>query len=369
MEDQKGQGGAPAATVFDVFAQSDAETPLTVVESEQGKVIESTTDQDTPGDDKAAEKGPYDFLDDAEEEVKDDDGAVDQGKKVVEQGNSSAAEIKSLMEAQLLKSLGQAITLPDDTNEENVAVKLMELGRKNLHPEALRLQNAIESGMDPKSYYESYSQYDQALALPDTELVKRNLIARLGKTDDRPDGLEDAKIAERVARMNQDDLEDRAVEIRQHIRQQKALRDQQLSENSVRQQGPDPSSPEFKETFNKGFTEVFDEVMKDDVYGLKFVTPEKQKAAAARLQEVLYPDAKTRQNKFVQALQDPKQAMKIAMLWDMAESGFLRLNAQKNAASTKRQLGDLLNKRNSSGASQRAGDQKTDFAVFSQPEG
>jgi len=354
--------------VFDVFGQSDAEPTLVVKEPATGANNDRPKGDDTPaGDD--ADENPYALDDDQdqEEEVEEEAGSTE--TKPVVPGKGSGAEIRSLLEAQLAKSTGRVIKLPDDTTEENVAIRLMEMGRKELHPEALRLQKAIEDGIDPRAYYASYSQYDQALALPDAELVKRSLTATRGKSDERPDGWDDAKIADKVARMDPDTLEERALEIKTHIRAQKAQRDQQLSEASSHNAGPDPASPEFKKIFDEGFNDSFNEVMKDgDFYGMKFVTPEKQKAVAARLHKMLMPDATTRQNKFVQALQDPKEAMKIALLYDMAQSGALRLGAAKSQAAARRSLGAMLDKRTSTGTGPKGGE-KNDFAVFSQPEG
>lgn len=78
-----------------------------------------------------------------------------------------------------------------------------------------------------------------------------------------------------------------------------------------------------------------------------------KKLFAKRIKDVLYPDAKTRQNKFVEALQDPKESLRIAMLWDMVKSGQLQLNASKSSAAATRKLTDLLGKRKSAGAAPR----------------
>lgn len=364
MENKAAGGEETGGSVFDVFAQSDAE-PTIEVKQQSSSSTEETTDDPSK---TQTDESPYDFLNDekpVDNSVKDDASGDETPDD--DQGNDQVGDLKTIIEGQLVKSLGRVVKLPDDVNEDNIAEKLMEMGRNTLHPEALRLQQAIESGVSPESYYKSYSRFDEALALDDKELVRRSIVSRYGRSDDRPDGWDESKINARLDRMDEIDIEDQAFSIRENIKSQKAQRDQQLAEGP-RSTLPDPASPEFKKTFDEGFDHVFNEVMKDgDVYGVKFNTPDKQKAFAKRIKDVLYPDAKTRQNKFVEALQDPKESLRIAMLWDMVKSGQLQLNASKSSAAATRKLTDLLGKRKSAGAAPRAGS-APDFSVFSEPD-
>lgn len=320
----------------------------------------------TPGGDGGED--PYNFLDDQGEGGVGGAQPVDENGGSQPQGNGDAFNIRSAIESQLAKSLGQVIKLPEDTTEENFAQKLIDIGRQSLSPEALRLQNAIDSGVNPADFYRSFNQYDNALSMNDSELVTRSLKASFGKSEDRPDGWDDAKIADRVSRMDQDSLEERAFEIRKNIRAQKQARLSEMSQESGAQRGPDPSSPEFKKTFDEGFSQVFDDVVRDgDVYGMKFASDKTKEAVSQRMSKVLFPDAKTGESEFIKALRDPKESMKIAMMWDMARTGRLQVGARKNMAALKTSLADHLSKRKSNSSAPSPGTGPASFDIFSEP--
>lgn len=363
MNTEEPGGEQGEANVFDVFAGPDTEP----TETEKGATTsDADASEETPPG-TTRDKGPYDFLGD---DKPIDDKALDDHQDIKptdnDQGNGQSVDLRAVIEGQLQKSLGRAVKLPEDVNEDNLAEKLMEMGRNDLHPEALRLQAAIDSGMSPDSYYKSYSRFDEALSLDDRELVRRSISARYGKSEARPDGWDDARVNARLERLSEIDIEDHAFDIRDSIKSQKAQRDLEIAEGP-RRQLPDPSTPEFRKDFDEGFDNVFGEVMKEgDLYGVKFSTPEKQQAFSKRMKEVLYPDQRTRQNKFVEALQDPKESLRIAMLWDMVKSGQLQLNASKSSAAATKKLSDMLSSKRSASAAPRAGE-AVDFSVFSNP--
>jgi hypothetical protein len=362
MEDNKGPEGqgldTEALSAINAFATSDAEPIVDVPPTDKGGGQGSNTD--TP---KAKDtEGAYSFLDDQEDDNETEDEQEASGEASGDQGNDTTGTLKEILQAQIAKT-GKVVELPDDINDDNFAEKLLELGRQGLHPEVIRLQEAIEAGQTPEQYFESFSALDRAIALPDKELVRRNLLATKGKSEANPDGWDEEKITKRIERMGELELEDKAEEVRDYLKQQRNERRQSMQAGG--RQAPDPSTPEFRKAFDSSFSAVFDDVMKDpDIYGLKLADPGKQKALKNRMGTVLYPDAKTRQNQFVEALQNPKEAMKMAMLWDMARSGALRLGVGKNQADTKRQVSDLLAKKRVSTSSSRAGNEQPDFGHF-----
>lgn len=324
-------------------------------------------DSDTNDGDSAASKGqsvdaksnPYSVEDEQEVGTENDS---DQEGNETQEDSEGGASLKDIISVQVKSAIDPKLEIPDDINEDNFATKLIELGKKTVHPEALSLHEYLENGGTLDSYIKSFTQYDEMLKLDDKELVKRHLRHKYGKNDNRPDGWDEQKIQDRVDKMSEFDLEERAEDLRKYIAEQKRQRMTSINrENRV-----DYKSKEFQEMFEKSVNETFKAIKSEGtIYGLKFASDKHEQKALARVREILAPDERGT-SKFVQALGDPKEAMKIALLWDMLSTGAIKLDLKSSLAATKGSLSQMLSKRTGTSKTSKGSD-KVDFSHFARP--
>ena len=319
------------------------------------------------GDKDTSDDG-YGFLDQSGDDR--DEGGEGKAETDDASGDDAASQptFRETLSGLISKRTGKPVELPENVDEENFVDAVMELGKKTLHPEALRLQAAIEAGMDPREYYQSFSQYDQMMKLPDRELVHRQLKQAYGQSDERPHGLSDEDIESRLDRLEQNgDLKIEAIRLRDGIAKQKQDREQELESYSNQNRGPDPSDPKFKKLFNENLSKVFDEVAGEGFFGIKFADPKHQEGMKKRIGQVLYPSAESRMSEFNEAMSDEKQFLKIAVLWDLARSGRLKVDLAAANAAARRNVADFLTNKTPSSASRSGKGDKVDFSVFSKP--
>ena len=281
----------------------------------------------------------------AGEEGSDDDDDEDDDDEDGEGKAGTSVNIGQLVTQQARALLGKDIKLPKDINRDNLVERLVGLGRQTLHPEALRLQAAIDQGLKPQEFYQQYSEYDRLLAQDDRTLVKYAFEQKFGKNDNRPDGWDEEKIKAKLDRMDEDQIEETAFGIRENIRGAKAKRDQEL-ESYAGGNKPDYSSPEFQERFNKRFDEGFDGGIGEErgLYGLKFTSDKVLNAAKSRLRDMLTPDPEKGIDEFTELMRDQDNLMRAALLFSLAETGALKLEVQKVDANTRKAVGKVLAK-------------------------
>ena len=132
----------------------------------------------------------------------------------------------------LQKRLGltdEEFKIPEGLTEENYDEKYNELVIENtdfegneLHPEVKKINDLIKSGMPEKEAIATYQKMNDLISLTDKEIMTLSLKQQFGKTEEKKDGWDDAKIEERVNKMDASGvLEIEAEKIRTGLKQEK----------------------------------------------------------------------------------------------------------------------------------------------------
>jgi hypothetical protein len=134
----------------------------------------------------------------------------------------------------LQKRLGltdEEFKIPEGLTEENYDEKYNELlwehteregEESKLHPELKKINDLIQKGVDYKEALGAYERMNNLESLSDKELVALSLKQQFGKTEQKPDGWDEDKINERIAKMdNSGYLEIEAQRLRDNIKFEK----------------------------------------------------------------------------------------------------------------------------------------------------
>ncbi len=104
-----------------------------------------------------------------------------EGKGGAGTGNTAPATTKQdpvqltpLLQEQLKRS---GVELPADVKDETLVDALRSVFAPKLHPDAVRLQQALDGGMKFEDYVQNYNALEQQIALADNELVAQQLKA------------------------------------------------------------------------------------------------------------------------------------------------------------------------------------------------
>jgi hypothetical protein len=97
-----------------------------------------------------------------------------------------------------------------------------EFEESTLHPELKKINELVAKGVDFNKALSAYQKMNNLVSLSDKELVTLSLKQQFGKNDERKDGWDDAKINERILKMdNVGYLEIEAERIRNQIKAEK----------------------------------------------------------------------------------------------------------------------------------------------------
>lgn len=299
----------------------------------EGKEREDKTPKDE-------EEDPLDTLSDDEEGITEEAG----------QGNDqSKASVLSRFASQLLQQhTGAPVAdIPKDLDQKGLLSLLQEKLAPKLHPAAAALQSTIDKGGTVEQFLENFTAYDNMLAQSDEQLVALDLTQRYGKNDKTPHGLSEDGIKARVAKMKESgDLELRAIELRNFLSSEKNKQMQQMAAPAAPAPPVDVTTKEFKEGWDSDFKKYAEPAFaSQDLFGITHTNKEKFVAAMKDLAyKATFPDKETRAGKFQTALKDPAQFVKIAALYELAQSGKLALDLKASKRNVAREVAAYLDK-------------------------
>lgn len=251
---------------------------------------------------------------------------------------AAASDIRADLQARLTTKFGADFKLPEAVNKDNFDDYLIGLGRATLHPEAARLQSAIEKGLKPEDYYAQRGHLDAQLKLDDKTLVHQHYKGKYGKSDARPQGLEDAKIDELVQRKEErGDLMLEAIELREVLQKQKeeqAQKELDWSQGRSEDKIPDFADPVVRKQFRADLEQEANAVLVDNgkALGIDLSKPEVKAKYMEHLEGLFVPD-KTGASITVQRIRANGGMLKVGILLDMLESGALDARVQQQANS------------------------------------
>ncbi len=234
------------------------EAPNELDEIDEADLGEGGTN-DEGSDTSAEEQGEADVADDDSEEETPDEGTKgngDQGRRDASSKKSPANAVALHVQKELQRKFGPEATVRTGSISEMLE-DLEELFNQPLHPEVARLQQHMQNGGNLENDLQGRTRNKQLLAMTDDkEFMKTIYKERFGKSDKRPNGLDDDRIVALVAKKDASgDLELEAFEEREKLT--KAEADLEKENKQYSEGGPrfNPKDPEqlrgFHDTINK----------------------------------------------------------------------------------------------------------------------
>ena len=278
-------------------------------------------------------------------------------------------QFRAQLQAQLRAKHGDSIEVPNDVTRENYLDYVAKVSQPKLHPEALRLQQALEKGAKPEEYFQNYGALDARIRMGDTDLMRLHIKEKFGKSEENPDGWDDEKIeAALQAKERAGTLMFDAEEQRSQRRQQKAQQQAEVDSYGQPPAPPDMNDPKVYNAFKQDLTAAFNDITKDGkLYGLELGKAEDKVALLARAEELLKPDA-TGLSPTVKLLQSNNGILKAALLLDMAEKGQINAQITKRVEQVKNTiLGELDQNPPASAGNPNREDGALDLEALSRP--
>lgn len=252
-------------------------------------------------------------------------------------------QFRATLQAQLRAKHGDSIEVPKEVTRENYLDYVAKISQPRLHPEALRLQQALERGAKPEEYFQNYGAIDARIRMGDTDLMRLHIKEKFGKSEENPDGWDDEKVeAALQAKERAGSLMFDAEELRGQLRKHKAEQQAEVDSYGQPPAPPDMNDPKVYGKFKQDLTAAFNEVAKDGkLYGLDLGKAEDQAKWLTRAEELLKPD-ETGVSQTVKQLQSNNGILKAAILLDMAEKGLINAEITKRVEQVKNTiLGEL----------------------------
>jgi hypothetical protein len=218
---------------------------------------------------------------------------------------------------------GEDFELPKDTNADNFYEKIEDaiayINQPNLHPEVIKMQKAIDAGVDPEAYIKKMTDTSSVTTMEADALVRLSLKQNFGKTEKRPNGWDDAKIDETIKKMdNSGLLEIEAEKIRtKYVEEKEQLAEKMTTEAKLAQQEQmnqmhQEREGQIKETLGE-FTKM------NDVLGIQLSQSDKAEFAE-NFRYLVTPDQKTGVAPLVEMLQSNENLAKVAYLLSKGDS-------------------------------------------------
>ena len=323
---------------------------------------ENDTDEDYTSDD---DENDTDDNSENSEDQPDKGKAAGQEKSEESEGSSSFREN---LQAKLRERYGADIEVPETITEDNYIEFVQQAALSNLHPEARRLQAAIEAGQNPEEFFRSYGNIEARLKMSDTDLMRMAYKEQYGKSEENPDGWDDDQLE--VALKKSDDngrLMIEAQEYRKQLRMNLAKRKEEGASygQPKRKDFSDPKvQTEFKELVRKGVSPLLKE---KTLYGLDIGKPEVRNQLTERVEYLLRPDPNTGISPTVKLLQSNDGLIRAAILLDMAEKGAISATVQRRVEQVKKKYLDELDVNPPKGSGGQARDGGIDLELLGSP--
>lgn len=260
------------------------------------------------------------------------------------------------LEASLSTRYGREIKLPEGTTKENLAERIEAMFTPKLHPDLIRAQRDIDNGVPPAQALAKLGDADRLLNLSEADLMREHYRSKYGKTDQRPNGWDEAKIESVVKSHNEGELALKAQEVRDAIQQEKAAHEAESAQFSgAKAQYRDP---QWRAGYEKSLEKTFDEVVGTDnrLYGLDLSKAGAKDILLRTVKESLMPDQNSGLGGLAKRLQaDPKLMIRLALLEAMANKGLINKQLVQRAEQGKGTVMDLLDTTPPAGRSSQEG--------------
>ena len=228
---------------------------------------------------------------------------------------SLAAQLRELALAE-----HPGLVLPEGDDAKTVFQALRSNLTPQLHPEALRIQNALSSGKTLEQYYEERAAPQRMLAMSNEDLVREHMMQTMGKTDANPNGvLSPEEINESVQAMKSSgNLAIEAGRLKMAIQQDIQKR---ATEDAQQAQGarPDLKDPQVLQKMHTIVQTQATALLKDDqFFGISASTADGKAAIQERAKALFTPNDQgvTPFHEMVNT-----KPVKMALALDLLESG------------------------------------------------
>lgn len=266
------------------------------------------------------------------EEGKEPTPNVDEGKS--QQPESKKTEPSASIKDILVKRYSD-LSIGESATDDDVFKALEERFKPKLHPAAIRLNNAIQSGKSIQEAVGALTQTDRLLAMNDEDIVAMAYQDQYGKSDKRPHGLDKDAITAHIKRLSdQGTLAFEAIKIRDGIAK---LKQQEEEEFAAINTPTDWNDPKAKEQFsnqvlNPSLTKLSSE--KPNVPGINWAKPDHVKTIKESLTSYLTPSSEfSGLSPFAKEVQD--NFAKIALVWKLYTEGAFSAEKQKGKEQAK----------------------------------
>lgn len=220
---------------------------------------------------------------------------------------------------------GERFQLGNDLTSENFFERLEEamynakVEQTQLHPEVEKFNRAVSSGVDPNEYIRNYNQSLQVESMDPQDLVRLSLKQSFGKSEQRPNGWDDAKIDSTIKKMDSSGiLEIEAEKIKTTYQYERET----LSENMSNQRKAFESNEAVRingerETQINESLAYFNKL--NDISGLPLTQSEKE-SFIVDFKHMITPDPNTGMAPLMESLQSNENLVKVAWLLSKSDS-------------------------------------------------
>jgi len=211
--------------------------------------------------------------------------------------------------------------LPEDLSEDNLLDRASELYAqpRQLHPEVDKFNKAIENGVDPEQYFKTMQGIMEVESMESHALVELSLRQNFGKSEQRPNGWDDAKIKSTLDKMeNAGFLDIEAEKIKTTYSEQKQqVADNLIRENNIRQNENISRNNVERENGIKQTLQYLDKI--DNIGGLPISQSDKAEFAN-EFRYLVTPDEKTGTSPLLDMLQSDETLLKVALFLRQGET-------------------------------------------------
>lgn len=316
--------------------------------------------------------------DDGQRDDQEGDEGTDQGN-VGDEGAGSGdgakpdadADYRKDLQARLSARYGENVKVPEGLTRDQELEFIERLAYSRLHPEAVAMNQALVAGKKPEEYLKELSFFDDRIRMDDADLIKAVYRDQWGKSEKRPDGWDDEKIAATVQKMDDNGtLAIEAEKARDAYRESKSKRQEQAERFAAGSKAPDFADPKVLEAYGKNIEAGMRSVLKEtngSLFGLDFGKPENQDRLVAKVQHLLKPDPKTGQTQWDLSMSKNNEFLKAVVLYDMYQTGALERALASKSAETKRRILEGLDDKPSSSGGVKPKPGQLDFSRLTRP--
>lgn len=208
-----------------------------------------------------------------------------------------------------IKAANPEWDIPDGVNEENylaVLQQVMTPQQPDIHPELMRMQEALDSGVSFDRIVETFQQSVDFINMPDRDLLAQNLIENNQTWDE-------AKVKTVLDKLdNAGMLEIEAGKLRNMITQSRGQQTEAMRIRSEQEfQNQMAQTKQERETAIKSSLDIINN--SEEIYGLPISQAEKQEFGQF-FEKLVTPDQKTGTAPMMDMLQSDETLVKIAMM-------------------------------------------------------